>query len=132
MKLTPYAQEEPHTCAIACLRIIAEFYGRIRSEVELLSVCQTTLDGTTPEALMDAAFQIGLTAKLSFDDPAILSPAIYQQQPLIVYLGIPMPSSEMEIHAVVVSDLTLETVSYTDPTDGKEHTQARNSFFAHW
>jgi hypothetical protein len=88
--------------------------------------------GTTPEALVEAAHKIGLTAKLTFDDPASLSRAIHQQQPIIVYLGIPPPSSELEIHAVVVSDLTLETVTYIDPTDGKEHRQVRDIFFAHW
>lgn len=51
---------------------------------------------------------------------------------MIVYLGIPTPSSELEIHTVVVSDYTLATVTYLDPTDGKEHTQARNIFTAHW
>lgn len=132
MKLTPYAQEQPHTCAVACLRIVAEYYGLTHSEVELLSFCQTTLDGTTPEALVEAAHKIGLTAKLTFDDPASLSLAIHQQQPIIVYLGIPTDSSELEIHAVVVSDLTLETVTYADPTDGKEQTQARDIFLAHW
>lgn len=132
MKLTPYAQEEPHTCVVACLRIVAEYYGHTYSEAELLSFCQTTLDGTTPEALLEAAHQIGLIAKLTFDDPTVLSLAIHQQQPVIVYLGIPTPSLELEIHAVVVSDLTIKDVTYIDPTDGKEHTQARGSFFAHW
>lgn len=51
---------------------------------------------------------------------------------MIGYLGIPAPSFEVEIHAVVVSDLMLETVTYVDPTDGKEQTQARDIFFAHW
>ncbi len=132
MKLTPYAQEQPHTCAVACLRIVAEYYGIRCSEAELLPLCQTTLDGTTPEALADAARQLGLTAKLTFDDPTVLPLATHQQQPLIVYLGIPTPSSELEIHAVVVSDLTFETVTYIDPTDGKEHSQERSIFFAHW
>ncbi len=132
MKLTPYAQEEPHTCVVACLRIVAEYYGHTYSEVELLSFCQTTLDGTTPEALVEAADKIGLTAKLTFDDPAILSLAVHQQQPMIVYLGIPALSLELEIHAVVVSDFTRETITYLDPTDGKEHAEARDSFFAHW
>lgn len=74
MKLTPYAQEQPHTCAVACLRIVAEYYGLRYSEAELLPLCQTTLDGTTPEALADAARQLGLTAKLTFDDLTVSQP----------------------------------------------------------
>lgn len=62
MKLTPYAQEEPHTCVVACLRMVAAYYGRPYTEAELLPFCQTTLDGTTPEALLEAAHKIGLTA----------------------------------------------------------------------
>ena len=132
MKLTPYAQEQPHTCALACLRIVAEYYGLARSEAELLALCQTTLDGTTPEALAEAVQQLGLAATLRFDDPAILSTGIRQQQPVIVYLGIPAPSLEVEIHAVVVSDVTHEMVTFLDPTDGTEQAQERGIFFAHW
>lgn len=62
----------------------------------------------------------------------VLPLAIQQQQPLVVYLGIPAPSLEMEIHAVVVADLTLETVTYLDPTDGQEHTEIRSVFSGHW
>lgn len=134
MKLTPHAQEQPHTCAVACLRIVAEYYGRTYSEPDLLPLCQTTLDGTTPEALADAARQLGLAATIAYDDPAILSAAIGQQQPVIVFLGIPAPapSSAIDIHAVVVSGLGQEIVTFIDPTDGKEHSQARDIFFAHW
>jgi ABC-type bacteriocin/lantibiotic exporter with double-glycine peptidase domain len=27
MRLTPYAQQQPHTCAVACLRMVTEYYG---------------------------------------------------------------------------------------------------------
>jgi ABC-type bacteriocin/lantibiotic exporter with double-glycine peptidase domain len=111
VKLTSYAQEEPHTRVVACLRMVAEYYGLTYTEAERLPDCQTTLDGTTPEALVEAAHKIGLTAQLTFGDPTGLSLTIHQQQPLIVYLGIPASSSELEIHAVVVSDLTVETVT---------------------
>ncbi len=120
MKLTPRAQEQPHTCAVACLRIVAEYYGLIHSEAELVPLCQTTLDGTTPEALAEAARQLGLTARLTFDDPAILNIAISQQQPVIVYLGIPTASLELGIHAVVVSDTDHER--HVDRPDRREGT----------
>ncbi|MBL8207196.1 MAG: C39 family peptidase [Blastocatellia bacterium] len=132
MKLTTYVQEQLHTCSVACLRMVAEYYGLLHSEAELLPLCETTLDGTTPEALTEAARQLGLAARLHFDDPAILATTIRQQVPVIVYLGIPTPTFDIDIHAVVVSNLSDEQVTFIDPTDGQEHSQAKDTFFAQW
>jgi ABC-type bacteriocin/lantibiotic exporter with double-glycine peptidase domain len=49
VNVTPYQQEQPHTCAVACLRMAAEYLGVARTEAELLPLCGTTLDGTTPD-----------------------------------------------------------------------------------
>ena len=100
----------------------------------MLRLCQTTLDGTTPDALADAARQLELTVAITYDDPTVLSKVLSQQKPVLVFLGIPAStfSREINIHAVVVTQLKDKTINFIDPTDGLEHSQERNSFFAHW
>lgn len=134
MRLTPYQQEQPHTCAVACLRIVAQYFGKARTEAELLPLCSTTLDGTTPEDLAHAARQLGLLATITYDEPAILLESLHRQQPLIVFLGITAapPALTIEIHAVVVTDIDHESVTFIDPTDGQVHTQSKDDFFANW
>jgi ABC-type bacteriocin/lantibiotic exporter with double-glycine peptidase domain len=91
MRLTPYAQQQPHTCAVACLRMVAEYYGVSRTEAELLSLCGTTLDGTTPLGLTRAARQLGLSATIAYGDLTLIQSALHHQQPAIVFLGLPTP-----------------------------------------
>ena len=134
MNITPHQQEYPHTCAVACLRIVAEFFGVLRIESELIPLCETTLDGTTPENLAYAARHLGLSATTTYDEPAILSESLSRQQPVIVFLGIvsPQTPANLDIHAVVVTDLSLQEISFIDPLDGLEHTLQRNVFFEQW
>lgn len=75
MRLTPYGQEEAHTCAVACLRMVAEYFGVPRTEAELLPLCGTTLDGTTPPGLARAARQLGLSATIAYGDLATVQAA---------------------------------------------------------
>jgi len=134
VNVTPYQQEQPHTCAVACLRIAAEYFGITRTEVELLPLCETTLDGTTPDGIARAARQLGLSATITYDESKILPESLRRKQPVIVFLGIPSPQSpsNLDIHAVVVTGLDQQCVTFTDPFDGVEHTQPRDDFFKHW
>ena len=134
MRLTAYAQEQPNTCAIACLRMVAEHYGVTVSEPQLASLCGTTADGTTPTELVSGARKIGLSAAVAYGDMPLLQTAISQQQPVIVFLGImgSPPSSSLSIHAVAVSDLDGERVTVIDPADGLVRTCDRASFLADW
>lgn len=131
MKLPLYQQEQPHTCAVTCLRIVAAYYGFSHTEAELLELCQTTLDGTTPEDLVYAARQLGLSATLTFEEPTLLPAALYRQQPVTVYLGI-TSAEALGIHAVVVTDCTAASITFIDPNDGQAHTTERSVFNAAW
>jgi ABC-type bacteriocin/lantibiotic exporter with double-glycine peptidase domain len=134
VRLTVYQQEQPHTCAVACLRMVAEYFGSPCTEAELLPLCKTTLDGTTPEDLAQAARQLGLSATITYDEPAVLPESLNREHPVIVFLGIPAapPTLTVEIHAVVVTGFDGETVTFNDPTDGQEHSQSRDEFFDNW
>ncbi len=130
MKLPRCQQEQDYTCAVACLRSVAAYYGIDRTEAELLPLCEATRKGTPPENLANAARQLGLSVRLTFDEPAVLSEAAFNQQPLIVYLELDTP--ELDIHAVVVTAGTLTSVTFVDPADGLEHTQEHSAFRAAW
>lgn len=134
MNVTPYQQEQPHTCAVACLRVVAEHFGITRTEAELLPLCDTTLDGTTPDGIARAARQLGLSATITYDEPTILQESLSRQQPVIVFLGIPSQQtpSNLDIHAVVVTGFDHLIVTFIDPLDGAEHKRPKDDFFTQW
>jgi ABC-type bacteriocin/lantibiotic exporter with double-glycine peptidase domain len=111
--------------------MVAEHFGITHTEAELLPLCHTTLDGTTPDGLADAARQLGLSAVITYDEPTVLAESLQRQQPLIVFLGISSASS-LEIHSVVVISYEQQSVTFIDPLDGAEHSQLRSNFFAQW
>ena len=117
--------------------MVAAHFGVTRTEAELLPLCHTTLDGTTPDGLARAARQLALSATITYDEPAILQESLSRRQPVIVFLGIPAPQTssdlgDLDIHAVVVTGLDHKSVTFIDPIDGLEHSQERSDFFAHW
>lgn len=114
--------------------MVAAYFGIIRTEAELLPLCGTTLDGTTPDGLADAARQLGLSAIITYDDPVILPESLQRQQPVIVFLGQSSPQSpfSLEIHSVVVIDCDHASVTYLDPFDGAPHSQLKDDFFTQW
>ena len=134
MRLTSYAQEQSHTCAVACLRMVAEYYAVPRTEAELLPLCGTTLDGTTPVGLAHAARQLGLSATIVSGDLTLVQAALNRQQPVIVFLGLPAPPPllEVAIHAVVVTAIDSENITFIDPSNRMEHTRDRATFLADW
>ena len=131
MKLKPFQQEQPHTCAVACLRTVAHHFGLERDETTLESLCETRLDGTTPEDLAFAARQLGFSVTVSYDEPDVLAQSLQRSLPVIVFLNIPTANSN-ETHAVTVTVLDQQEVTYIDPTDALEHRLSRETFFVYW
>lgn len=134
MNVTPYQQEHSHTCAVACLRMVADYFGVIHTEAELLPLCGTTPDGTTPDGIAYAARKLGFRATITYDEPVILTEALNRQQPVIVFVGIPLAQTplSLEIHAVVVIGINDSTVTFLDPLDGAQHHQSKSDFYAMW
>ncbi len=131
MTLKPFQQEQPHTCAVACLRTVAHYFGIEHDEATLESLCDTRFDGTTPEDLAHAARQLGFSVTVSYDEPDVLAQSLQRTLPVIVFLGIPTAIS-IENHAVTITALNEQEVVYLDPTDALEHRLSRETFFAYW
>lgn len=134
MKLVVCAPEHPHTRAVACLRMVAQHYGIPKSEAELAVSCGTTANGTTPAGPVRAAGQIGLSATIAYGDLSVLQAAVDLQRPAIVFLGLlaSKSPSQLSIHAVVVTGIDRQNVTFVDPADGLEHVCDRASFLAGW
>jgi ABC-type bacteriocin/lantibiotic exporter with double-glycine peptidase domain len=129
--LKPFQQEQPHTCAVACLRTVAHYFGIERDEATLESLCDTRLDGTMPEDLAHAARQLGFSVMLSYDQPDVLAQSLQRDLPVIVFLGI-LTANSIENHAVTITALNEQEVIYLDPTDALEHRLSRATFFTCW
>ena len=114
--------------------MIAAHFNIHQSEAELISRCDTNLQGTLAEDLAHTASLLGLSAKISYDDPDILAQTLSRSLPLTVYIGLPnkFAADLVDIHAVVVSALDENEVCYLDPLDGLEHRQPVAAFFTSW
>ncbi|GEM_PF-3684558 len=60
MKPPFHKQETPHTCAVACLRMILEMHGFFIDEDALSKKCGTNIYGTSADDLVQAASNLGL------------------------------------------------------------------------
>lgn len=94
----------------------------------LESLCDTRLDGTTPEDVAYAAHQLGFSVTVSYDKPDVLAQSLQHSLPVIVFLSMPTT----EVHAVTVTALDEQEVTYLDPTDALEHRLSRQTFLTYW
>jgi predicted double-glycine peptidase len=65
-KLPFRRQETASSCAVACLRILLEYYGVKVTEAELREKCKTTELGTYAKDLMACACNFGFEASLEY------------------------------------------------------------------
>ena len=114
--------------------MIAAHFNIQRSEAELLPLCGTTENGTLGEDLAQAATLLGLSATISYDDPAMLNQTLSRSLPLTVFVGIPfdLATNFHDMHSVVVIALENNEVVYLDPLDGLEHRQPYGTFLNSW
>lgn len=120
LRLPFYEQEEPKTCAIACLRMVMEFHGISRSEEELSALCQPDpLSGLDPEVLVAAVEKFGLRAEAGIatieDLRTLTQQAIYPIALIVPEREDPMTT----MHAVVVRKVYKRKIRLFDPLVGK-------------
>ncbi len=64
MRVKCFQQETPYSCAVACLRMVLEYYDVSHDEAFLVNLCGTTEDGTTAKGVVRAARSLGFNASL--------------------------------------------------------------------
>lgn len=110
-KFPSYLQTDAMTCGPTCLRMIASYYGKKYSLLEIVNISQSNKEGSSLLGISDAAEKIGfrtLGVKISFEK---LEDEI--QLPCIAYWN--------QNHFVVIFQISKNTISISDPAHGILH-----------
>jgi ABC-type bacteriocin/lantibiotic exporter with double-glycine peptidase domain len=134
MKLTWFEQETPTSCVAACVRMVLSGFGQNYSEAKLREILGDSILGLTLTAtqrkLSEIGAQVELDNELNLDDLRDLTrqnkfPIVGVERHILGYL----PAS----HAVVVIEITSQSVSILDPLEGKnELIFQRKTFETAW
>lgn len=124
----PYhPQETEYSCGAACLRMVLEHLGVVRTEAELRVLTDSEYEsafypgGARALGLVDAAKELGFpdTTKENLEFQELLR-ILSQGRFPIVYLGIRLrPGTPLQSHAVVVTEIGDEGVRLLDPVRGE-------------
>jgi ABC-type bacteriocin/lantibiotic exporter with double-glycine peptidase domain len=134
-------QETLYSCAPACLRMVVESLGVFKTEQELRELCDCTYDsvflpgGTDPHpfklkaAAQSLDFANTMIASPSFDElKSELGRGLYP----IVYIKTRLvPDKPLQLHAVVLTEISEITVDVLDPWRG-EHVFSIEDFLTEW
>ena len=135
MKLTPFHQEQPHTCLPACIRIVLNHWGRNHTEAELAQACGSVpVWGTLPSDAVEGLERLGYRG-LWFEHAGLerLRALLDQNWPAIVFLrASDLPHGRAGLHAVVVSALEADDIVCVDPSLGAEVRLKLDAFWRAW
>lgn len=119
MKPPFHKQETPHTCAIACLRMILEMHGLPIAEDTLSERCGTTVYGTSADDLVKAASNLGLQARKEYatldDIRNYLSKNIFP----ILFINLLVIDGYNSTHAVIAEEVAEKEIKISDPRRGE-------------
>jgi len=114
-----HKQETPHTCAIACLRMILEMHGLPIAEDTLSERCGTTVYGTSADDLVKAASNLGLQARKEYatldDIRNYLSKNIFP----ILFINLLVIDGYNSTHAVIAEEVAEKEIKISDPRRGE-------------
>lgn len=134
MEVPCYKQEKEYSCAVCCLRMMLEFYGREYEEEELEKLCKTTEKGTIAKNVVDAAKRSGFLALLCEGDLEFIQVCVSSGMPVIVYLRTKsLPWWDYDaIHAVVVTGIDGDHIYLNEPWLGSQVRCEVGDFVAAW
>lgn len=122
-----YSQETEYSCLAACLRMVLESRGVIKSEKELRILTDCDFDsghypgGATAQRIVDAARLLGFpnSSKNNLVLPELVAVVLEGLFP-IVLIGIRLqPDEPVQSHAVVVTAISNRGVTVLDPNRGE-------------
>ncbi len=118
-------QERPDACAIACLRMILEFQGKMVSEAEVIQFTDLQEGGLVPAEVSRLARHFGLRAAEEQLDQASLAELINQKRfPIIFLFRQPLDGVDMT-HAIIPLHYTRRYVTFLDPLRGERRVTIR-------
>ena len=117
-----HKQEKIYSCAVACLKMIMEYFGKNIEEAELRMLCKTTEFGTYADDMVSCARELGFNVEkryLSVDDlKKLTEKGVFP----IVYVNTYVLNGIFATHAIIVEDVTDEEVLIIDPAEGRKKT----------
>lgn len=117
MNVPHFQQELDYSCLPACVRMVLAYYGDQRPEPELRRLLKTRFTGTSPANVMLRLPDIGYGAVVVEASRSLLRRRIAAGEPCIAHVWTsPLPHwDEGAVHAVVVVDISEESVWINDP-----------------
>jgi ABC-type bacteriocin/lantibiotic exporter with double-glycine peptidase domain len=119
-KLKPpfHKQEKPHTCAVACLRMILEMHGLKIDEDTLSERCRTTTYGTLSIDLVQAARDLGFGAHKENASLNGLRQYLTTNIFPILFINLLAIDGYNTTHAVILEEISEEEIKIIDPRMG--------------
>jgi ABC-type bacteriocin/lantibiotic exporter with double-glycine peptidase domain len=135
MNVPHLPQELDYSCLAACVRMVLAFYGSARTESELRGLLKTRPGGTSPANVLLRLPSLGFNAEFPDASLSYLQEQMLAGHPCIVHVWtLPLPHwKDKAIHALVVCDVTEETVWVNDPILASGPTAVpRETFMRAW
>lgn len=125
MRVPHFEQERDYSCLAACVRMILAFYGEECGEQEIRVLLKTRPGGTSPAQVMWRLPDWGFDAYVQYGSQLTLRENLAAGRPCIVHVWTPpLPYWKSEaIHALVITDLTEQSVTAHDPALPSGHTE---------
>lgn len=117
MRVPHFEQERDYSCLAACVRMVLAFYGADHSEQEIRALLKTRPGGTSPAQVMWRLPAWEFDAYVQYGSQPILRENLAAGHPCIVHVWTRLLSSRQgeAIHALVVTELTEQSVTAHDP-----------------
>jgi ATP-binding cassette, subfamily C, bacteriocin exporter len=116
-----YLQETEFSCAPACLKMVLELFGTIKTEEELRSLSDCTFLGTDALSMVDASRKLGFsrTRKHSLTLEELKELLVEGLYP-IVYLRTVLAAGHVpQMHSVIVESIDRNGIHLLDPWRGR-------------
>jgi ABC-type bacteriocin/lantibiotic exporter with double-glycine peptidase domain len=117
MNVPHFEQELDYSCLPACVRMVLAYHGHPVTEAQLRRLFKTRPGGTSPASVMLRLPDLGFTADVRTGARPHLQRHLTAGHPCIVHVWTPpFPHwTEQVIHALVITELAPETVTFHDP-----------------
>jgi ABC-type bacteriocin/lantibiotic exporter with double-glycine peptidase domain len=131
LKLRFHKQEKVYSCAVACLKMVLEYFGKNTEEMKLRRICKTTELGTYADDVVSCARELGFRAEKAYLAVNELKKLTEANVFPIVYVNTYFLNRIFATHAVIVEDVTDEEILIIDPAEGRK-TIALEIFMRIW
>lgn len=114
-----FKQEKTYACAVACLRMILDYWGFEIDESSLAVLCRTDANGTSADDLVHAASRLGFPARKEYSSIKEVQKYLNEGIFPILYVNLLAIDGLAITHAFVLEAATAGSVTVLDPWHGR-------------